>query len=331
MALSILTAFCAEPTIAECSEMLEAIPIFLRIIEGANESGDDEMLMVVNETYHCLKCVASTEKGSLSLVKSKAIQRLVNIYTKHDADEAAEVIKFVAAKIGLKTWDGCPEAFNVLMDRVSLQFEADQSEQKFELCGMMATLVAASHVTSTNSENTFWPASVLKGLMDMLTSKLTDKQRNPALRLASVVLTTFGVDWIIRTSEDRNTANQFIVLLVHLSCIEIRMSLEDRTIDKILPKEEVIGSCYGIIETLVRFISGHHFENLDDKQREQVFTSLKGSSTAILGFVNIVRKESEKNPKFWDNKKKLLACASIRCLASLLAEESVSLKVILKN
>ena len=190
----------------------------------------------------------------------------------------------------------------------------------------MASIISSFHVTTQNVESAFWPASVLKGLMDILTSKLTEKQRNPALKLASVAVTTFGIEWIIRTSGAPPKANQFIVLLVHLSCIETRMTLEDRTLEKILPQHDLIGACYGIIEKAITFIAGQQFDALDDKQREQVFHSLKGSSTAILGFVNLLRKESEKNPKFWDAKKKLLACASIRCLAALLAEEGASLK-----
>jgi len=112
-----------------------------------------------------------------------------------------------------------------------------------------------------------------------------------------------------------------------LSCIEVRMTLEDRTLDKIIANDDLLGSCYAIIESTIRFIAGNHFEHLDDKQKEQLYNSLKGASSAILGFLNQIRKEAEKNPnKFWDSKKKVLACASVRCLAAWLAEESAGLK-----
>ena len=333
VALSVLTAFCSEPSIASSPEMLEAIPIFLEIIESADETNedDDQLLMVVSEAYHCLKCLASVKKGRLALVKSGAIKRLCQIYSKgmFNSEEALEVIKGVAVGVGSRTWDGNPDAFNELMDKISLQFEADQSEQKFELAGLMASIMASYNMSKEAIETAFWPRSILKGLVDILTSKITAKQRNPALKLASAMITTLGVDWLFRCadSSEEGSASQFFVLLVHLSTIEVRMSLEDRKLPEIMADDELIVACYGILETIVRFLSGNHAELIDDSMKEQIFQSLKGAYTAILGFINLVRKEAEKNPrKFWDAKKKLLACASVRCLAAWLAEDSASLK-----
>ncbi|CAG7638727.1 unnamed protein product [Allacma fusca] len=141
------------------------------------------------------------------------------------------------------------------------------------------------------------------------------------------MLTTLGIDWMKKCASEEGQSTQFLVLLVHLSCIETRMTLEDRSLDKILSKDDLIGACYGIIETIVKYMSGNTAEDMDEKQREQIFQSLKGAYGAILCFINLIRKECERNPKkFWDAKKKLLAIASVRCLAGWLAEDSHSMK-----
>jgi len=329
VALSILSTFCSDPTIASSPEMLEAVPIFMKIVQESAESGDDEgeeLLVVANEAYHCLSAVATTEKGGDALVKTGAISVLISIYTKQDVEEVLGILKNAGRTLGTRVWGTSSEDFNTLMDRISLNFEVEQSEHKFELCDVMASLMTSYNMTPEAVENAFWPASVLKGLIDILSSKITEKQRNPALKLASVMLTTLGVDWMLKTSEQGSKAYQFLVLLVNLSCIELRMTLEDRTLDKILPKEDLIGSCYGIIETTITFMTGHHFEFLDEKQKEQLYASLKGGASAILSFLNLLQTESGKNPKFWDGKKKVLACASVRCLGAWLAEESATLK-----
>lgn len=330
VALNVLTAFCSDPEIAENPEMLAAIPTFLTVIESCDEGNedDDQLLMVVSEAYHCLKCLASVEKGRKALVDAGAIERLTTLYANQtfNSDEALEIIARVGSKLGSRTWEKSPDGFADLMQRLSCQFEVDQSDQKFDVCGLISGIVPTCNQSPDDLENCGWPKSLLKGLTDILTSKITEKQRNPALRLAAVTLTKLGVDWVIK-AEDGPEAYQFLILLVHLSCIEVRMCLEDRSMDKIVQNDDLIGACYAIIETTVRFMSGNHFENLDEKQKEQVFNSLKGAMWAILGFMSLVQKEAVKNPeKFWDNRKKLLVCASVRCLASWLAEEAASMK-----
>lgn len=332
VALTILTTFCSDPKVAESKDMLDAIPIFLDIIEKADEEGDeedDQLLQVVREAYHCLKSVASVDKGKEALVTSGAIFRLCELFANQafNSDEALQIIGTIGFKLKSKTWAKSPEAFADTMDRLTLQFETDQSEQKFEICGLMAGIIPTSNISTEEFYTKFWPAAILKGLVDILSSKITEKQRNPALRLASVMLSTLGVDWIIKKTEQGPEAYQFLVLLVHLSCIEVRMALEGRTLDKVMANDDLIGGCYSIIETTVRFMAGTHFENLDEKQKEQVFHSLKGAYWAVLGFINQIQKEAMKNPrKFWDARKKLLTCASIRCLAAWLADEAASMK-----
>ncbi|OXA42705.1 neurochondrin homolog [Folsomia candida] len=332
VALTILTTFCSDPKIAESKDMLDAVPIFLDIIEKADEEGDeedDQLLQVVRESYHCLKSVASVGMGKDALVSSGAIPRLCELFANQafNCDEALEIIATVGTKLKHKTWAQSPDSFVDIMDRLTLQFETDQSDQKFELCGLMAGIIPTSNITTEDFYTKFWPSAILKGLVDILSSKITEKQRNPALRLASVMLSTLGVDWIIKKTEQGPEAYQFLVLLVHLSCIEVRMALENRSLDKVMANDDLIGACYSIIETTVRFMSGTHFENLDEKQKEQVFHSLKGAYWAVLGFINQIQKEAMKNPrKFWDARKKLLTCASIRCLAAWLADEAASMK-----
>jgi len=330
VALSILTAFCADPTIAERPEMLEAIPTFLQILEKADDADedDDQMLMVISETYHCLKSLAQVEKGREALCKSGAIEKLSSLYAHHafNAEAGLEIIAAVGTTQGAHVWDKSPEVFLELMERLALQFEEDQSDQKFELCVLMAGIIPTANISKEQLETTGWPSAIFKGIIDILSSKITEKQRNPALRLASAMLTTMGVDWVLSCSDPANPY-QFLILLIHLSCIEVRMTLEDRSLEKIMKNDDLIGSCYAIIETTMRFMAGKHFEKLDEKQKEQVFNSLKGAYSAMIGLINMIMTGAAKDPnKFWTDKMKNMACASVRCLAGWLAEESMSMK-----
>lgn len=69
VALSILTCFCNEPELATHPEMLANIPVFLDIVQQADESDYDDNLIVVGEAYGCLKAIAEYEPGQKALLK----------------------------------------------------------------------------------------------------------------------------------------------------------------------------------------------------------------------------------------------------------------------
>ena len=50
-------------------------------------------------------------------------------------------------------------------------------------------------------------------------------QRDPALQLASLMCESCGVTWAFGPQGDNR---KFLLLLVHLTCIEVRMTLEDK-------------------------------------------------------------------------------------------------------
>ena len=49
------------------------------------------------------------------------------------------------------------------------------------------------------------------------------RHRDPALLLAILLVQLFGVEWTLQGGA------RYLLLLVHLSCIEVRMGLEDKT------------------------------------------------------------------------------------------------------
>ena len=56
------------------------------------------------------------------------------------------------------------------------------------------------------------------------------KQRDPALLLASAAVHLLGVPWTLSPDGERR---QFLLVLVHLACIEVRMTLEDRDLSDV--------------------------------------------------------------------------------------------------
>lgn len=76
VALSILTVFSNEEELATNPELLAQIPVFLDIVQKA----DDEDLMNVGETYNCLKGIATFGPGQKALIEQGGIAKLSEIY-----------------------------------------------------------------------------------------------------------------------------------------------------------------------------------------------------------------------------------------------------------
>ncbi len=61
------------------------------------------------------------------------------------------------------------------------------------------------------------------------------KQRDATIPLASALVDLLGVTWILKpdisddSQRQTHDCRKYLLLLVHLVCIEVRMSLEDKT------------------------------------------------------------------------------------------------------
>lgn len=143
VALSILTCFCHDEAIATHPEMLQNIPVFLAIVQTSDADDYDDNLMVVSEAYKCLQGIASFEPGQKALLDAGAVQKMAHIYSEQSfiSDEALHLLVTLVAKSGPLVWGDDPKTFNNLIQKIALDFETDHTERKFELAGILTTLL----------------------------------------------------------------------------------------------------------------------------------------------------------------------------------------------
>lgn len=325
VALSILTVFCNEPELATHPEMLANIPVFLDIVQQADASDYDDNLIVVGEAYGCLKSIAAHEPGQKALLAVGAIQKMSEIYFQQSfqTDEALNILVSLVTT-GANAWD--PKSlkpFHTLLNKISLDFETDHDERKFELCSILnAILYNCPKVEVAESASVeSWPQSIYKGLSDILTSKIGKQQRNPAIILASTALELLGVDWILSADEEKG--KQFFLLLIQLAAIEVRMQLDGKSLQQALTQAELLTACYLILEVSITYIGTDQLD-LDQKEKQTLYTGLKGAFSAIIGLLNKV--QADKNRDKLPIKEKLFVCATIRVLVAWLAQETSAMR-----
>ncbi|XP_046402034.1 neurochondrin homolog [Ischnura elegans] len=322
VALSILSCFCSDPEIATHPDMLANIPVFVDVIEKAEESDDDDLLMVISESYECLKHIACYSEGQKAFLKSGVTSKLLGFYIEQSfqCDEALNIFVVLVSHLGPVAWGNDPKIFNSILNKISLDFKSDQSEKKFELCTILYTLLynCPRDFIDSSTDEEIWPSSTYKGITDILTSKIGKAQRDPALKLVSTIVELLGVEWCLA---DEERPKQFFLLLVQLCSVEVRMQLEDRSLKQVIGNAELITSCFTVMELAIAFVASGGKIDLEEKEKQTMYTGLKGAFNATT---TLLTKISKEHPDGGSGPERIFTCALVRVLAAWLAQETTA-------
>lgn len=324
VALSILSAFLQEEEIATHKDVLENIPILLDIVKASDDEDNDDNLILVSEAYGCLQSIATFEPGQKALIDGGAIATFSAIYSNQSfqTDEALNLIVTLANKFGGAVWPEDPKPFNSLVQRIGLDFETDHTERKFDLCNILASLLfnCRRDVVVKNLGEEIWPESLFKGLCDILKSKLGKNQREPALKLAGQAVDVLGIEWTLNDVDD---PKKFFLLLLQLAAIEVRMQMDEKSFKAALAQGDLISACFTILELSVNYMATDQLD-LDQKEKQSVYTGLKGAFNAVLSVLNKLDKDKAKDQLA--GKDRAFACAMVRVLSAWLALETSAMR-----
>lgn len=321
VALSILTCFCQDEDLATHPDMLASIPVFLEIVQTAD---DADSLIVVSEAYSCLQSIAIYDAGRKALLAQGGLTKWSEIYLKQSfqTDEALNILVTLSNSFGPAAWDANPKAFHDLMQRISVDFQSDTTERKFELADILTSLIFSCRhdLIRRSSEGELWPESLYKGISDILKSRITKNQRDPALKLTAQIVELLGIEWTLMDVED---PKKFFLLLLQLAAIEVRMQMDNKSFNQAMANADLITSCFLILELSLNFMATDQLD-FEQKEKQQTYTALKGAFNAVI---NVLTKLS--NDKLSENlegKNKAFACAIVRVLGAWLAQETSAMR-----
>lgn len=327
IAMSIVSCFCSVQEIVQSPAIISIIPVLLEIVGMSDDEAMEENLMLVSDCYACLEAIAGSATGRKALLERDMLVNLADIYVEEmfRHDQALHLLTQLVSFEGKQLWTGNEDLFRKVMTRVAHEFSDDSTERKFELCRIMAVLLGNSPSSLIREYlDDDWPKKTLLTLEGMLCSRLGTAQRDNALVLTGRLLELFGIRWGLRSGPN---PRQFLLLLVNLACVEVRMKLEDKTLDQAMDLADVLVGCYMIIENFITFMTTQEFLEFDSKQREQAYCALKGAVGAIL---SVLHQTSLDHDSRWEvalsDRKTQFICAAVRVLGSWLSEETTSMK-----
>lgn len=316
LSLKILSGLCGDNQLVLEFEVYK----ILRSINDIITDSDSQEDMII-DCYDLLSAFAQTEEGSIKLVDYGTVTALSEVITKHlsGCEKGQVILQSVLQLCGDYAWKKDTPSMQVVLEHFCNQLETFQDERKFELCAVVSGIVSSlpKDVAKKSLQRT-WFKSLVHALADMFTSKLGQPQRDPALRLASSVLDKLGVESILPPNRDDC---KLLLVIIHLSCIEVRISLENLTPDQIMSKADTLVSCYNLLELIICHMTSAPSLKLDENQVLQLHSAMEGAFNSVIFYL---REQSELEIQRVDPSQ--IVIASVRVLGSWVAEETSALK-----
>ena len=329
VALSVLSCFVADEEIMTNASILFNLPELLNIIADADNPIFEDNLLLVHDAYQVIMAIVSTKKGRQAFISNRGIHFLCEITVKQtfQAEDALKLLLNILTVEGHRCWayHSGPEDFNNLLMKFCREFAILHDDQKFELCDVIRTIVRS--FPKNNFDEEPWLPLLQRGLHDILFSKITKKQRDPAMQLVASVIEVSDFEWCLTDNAETQERGRFFLIILNLATIEVIMHLEEQSLDEIMEKSELLVSCYYIIESAVAYMASDRLLLLDQRQRGQLYTALKNGFTSILGFLQELSLTLKEQTYHLENhQKKYFVCATIRILGAWLSEETMAMR-----
>ncbi|NXX34086.1 NCDN protein, partial [Nicator chloris] len=312
LGLTLLACFCTDPELAGHSQILNKIPTFNDILLS---SCDPDSTSMVDNVYQCLSAILTTARGPRELVTKGTVSALCQAYLNggYGSDRALTLLVGLLTVAEAKCWQRDAPQLLAVLSKLSGDFLKAEDMTKFELCEVLPHFIPLSPPLTDNSQGSECLCRLYRGLADILGSKLSQLQRDPALKLAAGLVQACGAEWIPAGS----AGSKFLALLVNLACVEIRLTLEEPDPMEVEGKKEVVTACYVLVEMGIQECLREDNPLLENVQKMQLMRIMEEAFGAVIFYLKQVKQEELQDPFIF---------ASVRVLGAWMAEETSSLK-----
>ncbi|KAJ7395676.1 Neurochondrin [Pitangus sulphuratus] len=312
LGLTLLACFCTDPELAGHSQVLNKIPTFNEVLLSPCPPDSTSM---VDDVYQCLSAVLATARGPRELVAKGTVSALCQAYLSggHGSDRALTLLLGLLAVAEARCWQRDAPQLLAVLSKLSGDFLKAEDMTKFELCEVLPHFIPPSAPLTRDSQGSECLHRVYRGLADILGSKLSQSQRDPALKLAASLVQACGAEWIPAGS----AGSKFLALLVNLACVEVRLTLEEPDPVELEGKKEVVTACYVLMEMGIQECLREENPLLDEVQKMQLMRIMEEAFGAVIFYLRQVKQEDLQDPFIF---------ASVRVLGAWMAEETSSLK-----
>ncbi|TPX69843.1 hypothetical protein SpCBS45565_g02233 [Spizellomyces sp. 'palustris'] len=269
IAVNLLAGFCSDDALATRPKLLTRITLMGDLL--ANVPTPSEV--VVESVLQCfhrmamsrsglghlgpvLQTVVSTALGSRDAKSSvtklafsvvETYVRQANVY--RSAEDPASSAMFDSMLLGI-------------LPTLAAVFSNNQGQLKFDVGSLLIELCSALPEEQADKALPLWALEIREGLKDVYGSKIGTNQRDMSLILAATMFRRFGSRWgftdqqIQNARTSRLSVEQFVALLIHVACGELRVLLDDLPVNSVTTPESrfvaITPVCCEIVEYSMR-------------------------------------------------------------------------------
>lgn len=333
LALTILACFSTDEELCVHPEFLKKIPFFLAGISNSAESSNENQASV-DDCYQIIASLACSSTGCRHLVEKGAFSTLCRVVSGEkdgkSTTNAIEILLRILNNDPRASWKEQKDVLLEALNALSVKFREARNNTKFELCRYLVLFLSGAEKSVFQGVEHPWLGNVYKALNDILQSKISSEQRDPAIILTSAVIELVGMNWMIEFSE--NESPGLFILSLTIASVEIRMILDGKTVEEIVPKAGVLSSCFNILEKAINFAivntgtlkNNRQLPSIVSESLPKVYTIATESIHSIVVFLDHVAQIKDKGTMTGQECHVMLA--SVRVLCAWMAEETAALQ-----
>ncbi|XP_052817211.1 uncharacterized protein LOC128243460 [Mya arenaria] len=318
VALSVLSALCTDQQVAESLVLRENVACFNNIVVTNPSEGDVDGEQLIDDTYDCFNSLSQSLTGLETMLAAGTVAAFCDVVVTQTFgyEKAHDLICCMVSCFGPDTWDGIEWSYHKYVNFLGKQFVEDESIHKFEMCKTLVFLLSAAPNDKEETVEPPWIRPIVHGLDNIMRSKIGSEQREPALKLASMMVQVCG---IYSLQPPYTPDFKLFLLTTHLSCVEVRMVLEDTDLTQANTKGRLLSSCYTYLENVINHLSSGPPLDLEERQVVQLHSAMVGAFGAVIHFLKRVALTPELQ---WNS----ILLATVRVLGAWMAEETAALR-----
>ncbi|XP_071992952.1 neurochondrin isoform X2 [Engystomops pustulosus] len=316
LGLTLLACFCTDPSLASHIQVINKIPILNETLNISCHEDMKDLTCIIEDAYQCIFGILASPEGPKHLVSAGTVSSLCEAYIKqsHGWTQALRILTALLTSLSDRCWKRSRNELQCLLVKLSEDFDNEGDSRKFHLAEILPVFLPPSPYLIETSWGTNCLNHLSKGLLKILSSKLSVSQRDPAFKLAACLSNTYGSSWIRIDSKVEKA--KFLSLLVNLACVEVRMALEDPM--PLNSRQAAATACYALIEMGIHECTKEEYHPLlREEQKLQLLQVMQEACAAVMYYLKQVGWERMEDP---------FLLASVRLLGVWLAEETSCLR-----
>lgn len=349
LAVTILACFSTDSQLLFHPQMVAKIPLLNDVISSS--PGE-----ILDDCYQILMSFASSAKGCAHLMRGGSTQILCQVVRERSCSSALEVLLRMLHYCPKDMWGEEGRFLVQILPSLSKKFREAQDLSKFEICKTLVSFLSdaescsfENYLEETKMDNK-WQSDLNKGLQEILQSKISSEQRDPALILVALLADLIGMKWMLTHNTQSPPSNnapkeanppELFVTAVSLSSVEIRMILEhSASKEEIISKQSLLSACYEILEKAINFaVSEASLADIEADQNDCTILSRNTVSSVYILATEAVesimayldRASHQRDTDQMSAGEKHVILASVRVLGAWMAEETYALRAGVHN